>query len=122
MVKQETIRKGSKVFFADTVDEPVTVFDNVDGEISVFLKKMITTSPEELYPVPISEEILIRSGFFKTDDFVFEHPVDKIEVEIDEKGVAHMHLHDFEKVLQIHALHELQHAYWVFTKKELTFN
>jgi hypothetical protein len=39
MVKKETIRKGSKVYFSDTKDEPVTVWDNDNGLISVNLEK-----------------------------------------------------------------------------------
>src|SRR5215210_5920172 len=121
MVKQETIRKGSKVYFSDTKDEPVTVLDNVDGVISVKLGKIVVTDPSELFPVPLTPAIIARCAFIKTDEFVFEHPEDDIELEYDYQGITHMHIHKSNKTLQLTALHELQHAYWVFTNKELLF-
>lgn len=121
MVKQDIIRKGSKVFFSDTRGEPVTVFDNVNGDIFVKLKKMVNTHPEELYPVPLSPEIIQRCGFFKTDEFVFEHPTEKIELEIDHHGVTNMHVHMHQKVIQVVSLHELQHYFRLYTNKELSF-
>jgi uncharacterized protein YdeI (BOF family) len=121
MVQQDYIRKGSKVFFSDTKEEPVTVFDNVDGEISVKLSKMVTAYSDDLYPVPLSPEIIKRCGFFKTDEYVFEHPSEKIELEIDYKGVTHMHIHTHQKVLELKALHELQYAFWTYTNSEIIF-
>jgi hypothetical protein len=121
MVQQDIIRKGSKVFFSDTRNEPVTVYDNNNGEISVKLGRMINTHSSELYPVPLSPEIICRCGFFKTDRFVFEHPKEKIELEIDHKGVTHMHIHTHEKVIELHSLHELQHVFWKYTNTELAF-
>ncbi len=78
MVMQETIRKGSKVYFADTRYEPVTVVANENGEISIRIKKIIKATADKLFPVPLNENTIIRSGFFKTDAFVFEHPVERI--------------------------------------------
>ena len=121
MVKPETIRKGSKVYFSDTIDEPVTVFDNVNGEISVLLSKLIMTPAEELFPVPLTPQFIQRAGFIKTDDYVFEHPTDGIELEYDYQGVTHMHVRKSDIILQLTTLHELQYAYWLYTKKELNF-
>jgi len=121
MVKQETIRKGSKVFFADTKDEPVTVLDNTNGKISVKLGKIVTADASELYPVPLTPEFIVRCSFIKTDQYVFEHPEERIELEYDHKGVTHMRIDRSETALQLTALHELQHAYWVITNKELAF-
>lgn len=121
MVKQETIRKGSKVYFSDTKDEPVTVLDNVNGVISVKLGKLITADASELFPVPLTPALITRCSFIKTDEFVFERPEDDIELEYDYQGVTHMHIHKSNTTLQLTALHELQHAYWVFTSKELMF-
>lgn len=121
MVKQESIRKGSKVFFADTKDEPVTVLDNINGRISVQLGKLVTTDAEELFPVPLTPELIQRCSFIKTDQYTFERPEDDIELEYDHNGVTHMHIHKSNKTLQLTALHELQHAYWVYTNKELVF-
>lgn len=122
MVNQETIRKGSKVFFADTKDEPVTVLENSNGEISVQLGKIIITHASELYPVPLTPEMIVRCSFIRTDDYVFEHPQDEIELEYDHKGVTHMRVNKSDTVLQLTSLHELQHAYWVITNKELPFS
>lgn len=121
MVKQETIRKGSKVYFSDTKDEPVTVLDNVNGMISVKLGKIITANAAELFPVPLTPAVIARCSFIKTDEFVFEDPEDNIELEYDYKGITHMHVHKSNTTLHLTALHELQHAYWVFTNKELLF-
>ena len=121
MVKQETIRKGSKVFLSDTLHEPVTVLDNVNGEISLKLKKIIKTHPDELFPVPLTPDNIVRCGFFKTDTYVFEHPVEKIELEIDHEGVTHMYVHTHKTKVTLHAVHELQHAFWTYTAKELTY-
>lgn len=121
MVKQETIRKGSKVYFSDTLNEPVTVWDNDNGLISVKLGKIVTADPSELFPVPLTPEIISRCSFIKTDEFVFEHPEDDIELDYDYQGVTHMHIHKSNTTLQLTALHELQHAYWLFTHKELFF-
>ena len=122
MVKQDTIRKGSKVFFADTKDEPVTVLDNTNGKILVKLGKIITTDASELYPVPLTPEMIKRCAFIKTDDYVFEHSEDGIELEYDHEGVTHMRVNRSNTALQLTALHELQHAYWVITNKELAFS
>lgn len=122
MIKPETIRKGSKVFFADTKDEPVTVLDHTNGKISVQLGNIVTTDASELYPVPLTPEMIMRCSFIKTDEFVFEHPEDQIELEYDYQGVTHMRVNRSETALQLTALHELQHAYWVITNKELVFN
>jgi hypothetical protein len=121
MVAPETIRKGSKVYFADTQYEPVTVFDNVNGEISVQLKQLVKTSPEELYPVPLNPDIICRSGFFKTDEYVFEHPVEKVEVELDHRGVCIMRIRSDETSVEVTSLHELQHTFWKYTNKDLDF-
>lgn len=121
MVKQETIRKGSKVYFSDTKDEPVTVLDNVNGMISVKLGKIITADASELFPVPLTPALIRRCPFIKTDEFVYEHAEDDIELEYDYQGITHMHIHKSNTTLQLTALHELQHAYWVFTNKELLF-
>jgi hypothetical protein len=121
MVKPESIRRGSKVFFADTKDEPVTVLDNINGKISVQLSKLIITYAEDLFPVPLTPEIILRCPFIKTDDFLFEHKEDHIELEYDHDGVTHMHIHQSNTSLQFTALHELQHAYWMLTNKELGF-
>lgn len=121
MVNQETIRKGSKVFFADTKDEPVTVVDNRNGKISVQIGKIVTTDASELFPVPLTPEMIIRCSFLKTDEFVFEHPEGEIELEYDHKGVTHMRVNRSNTSLQLTSLHELQHAYWVITNKELPF-
>ncbi len=121
MVKQETIRKGSKVFFADTKDEPVTVLDNTNGKISVKLEKIVTADASELYPVPLTPVMILRCSFIKTDQFVFEHPEDQIELEYDYNGVTHMRINRSNTTLQFTALHELQHAYWVITNKDLAF-
>ena len=122
MVKPETIRKGSKVFFADTKDEPVTVLDNTNGKISVQLGRIVTTDASELFPVPLTPEMISRCSFIKTDQYVFEHPEDQIELEYDYQGVTHMRVNRSDVALQLTALHELQHAYWVITNKELTYN
>ncbi|WP_018616987.1 hypothetical protein [Segetibacter koreensis] len=122
MVKPETIRKGSKVFFADTKDEPVTVLDNTNGKISVQLGKIVTTDASELFPVPLTPEMISRCSFIKTDQYVFEHPEDQIELEYDYQGVTHMRVNRSDVALQLTALHELQHAYWVITNKELAYN
>jgi len=121
MVKQESIRKGSKVFFADTKDEPVTVLDNLNGRISVQLSKLVTTYAEDLFPVPLTPQLIQRCSFIKTDEYVFEHPEDDIELEYDYNGITHMHIHQSNTSLQLTALHELQHAYWAVTDKELAF-
>lgn len=121
MVKTESIRKGSKVFFADTKNEPVTVLDNIDGKISVQLGNLVTTYADDLFPVPLTPELILRCGFIKTDDFCFEHPKDDIELEYDHNGITHMHIHKSNTTLQLTALHELQHTYWIFTNKELVF-
>ncbi len=121
MIKQETIRKGSKVFFADTKDEPVTVLNNTDGKISVQLGKIVTADSSELFPVPLTPDMIIRCSFIKTDELVFEHAEDEIELEYDYQGVTHMRVNRSDTALQLTALHELQHAYWVITNKELYF-
>jgi len=121
MVKTESIRKGSKVYFADTKGEPVTVLDNINGKISVQLSKLITTYAEDLFPVPLTPQLILRGPFIKTDEFIFENPEDDIELEYDYKGITHMHIHKSKTTLQLTALHELQHAYWVLTNKELAF-
>src|ERR687889_833553 len=110
MVKQETIRKGSKVFFADTKDEPVTVLDNINGKILVKTDKIISTNASELFPVPLTPEMIIRCSFIKTDEFVFEKPEDHIELEYDHNGVTHMRINRSDTVLHLTSLHELQHA------------
>ncbi len=121
MVQPEIIRKGSKVFLADTINEPVTVLDNVNGEISLKLNRVVKTHPEELYPVPLTADNIVRCGFFKTDAFVFEHPVEKIELEIDHTGLTHMYVHNHKTTVDIKSLHELQHAFWFYTSKELSY-
>lgn len=121
MVKQESIRKGSKVYFADTVGEPVTVLDNIDGKISVQLNKLIIAYAEDLFPVPLTPQMILRCPFIKTDEFLFENPEDDIELEYDYNGMTKMHIHKSKTTLQLTALHELQHAYWALTDKELVF-
>lgn len=122
MVNPETIRKGSKVFFADTRGEPVTVLDNVNGKISVQAGKVVVADASELFPVPLTPEMIVRCSFIKIDDFMFEHPEDRIELEYDYKGITNMRVNKSDTVLQITSLHELQHAYWVITNKDLPFN
>lgn len=121
MVDLKTIRKGSKVYFSDTRDEPVTVNENIDGQISVKLQRLVFTNADALFPVPLTPALIMRCGFIKTDEFVFEYPGEDIELEYDYQGVTHMHLHKNQTTLQLTALHELQHAFWVYTDKELIF-
>ena len=122
MVNKETIRKGSKVFFADTKDEPVTVLDNTNGKILVQVGKIVSADASELYPVPLTPEMISRCRFIRTDDYVFEHPEDQIELEYDYQGITHMKVNRSDTTLQLTSVHELQHAYWVITNKELPFS
>ncbi len=121
MVEAKIIRKGSQVFLFDTLKEPITVLDNVNGEITLKLKRAIKTSANELYPVPLTNENILRCGFFKTDSFVYEHPVEKVELEIDHAGITHMYFHNLKTTVTLQALHELQHAFWIYTAKELSY-
>ena len=121
MVEAKIIRKGSQVFLFDTLKEPITVLDNVNGEITLKLKRAIKTSANELYPVPLTNENILRCGFFKTDSFVYEHPVEKVELEIDYEGITHMTVHNLKITISLKYLHELQHAFWVYTAKDLNY-
>ena len=121
MVEAKIIRKGSQVFLFDTLKEPITVLDNVNGEITLKLKRAIKTSANELYPVPLTNENILRCGFFKTDSYVYEHPVEKIELEIDYEGITHMTVHNLKITISLKYLHELQHAFWVYTAKDLNY-
>ena len=121
MVMQETIRTGSKVFFADTMFEPVTVLANENGDISIMVKNLVKATPEDLFPVPLNEDTITRCGFFKTDTYVFEHPVERIELEIDHDSIVCMHVHNHQTTVKLSSLHELQHAFWTYTNKELEF-
>lgn len=121
MVNPETIRKGSKVYFSDTKDEPVTVINNLNGEISILVGKVIHTHAEDLYPVPLIPALINRCGFVKTDQFVFEHPRHDIELEYDYNGVTHINFHKKNKTVEITSLHELQYEFWKFTNEELLF-
>ncbi len=121
MVEAKIIRKGSQVFLFDTLKEPITVLDNVNGEITLKLKRAIKTSANELYPVPLTNENILRCGFFKTDSYVYEHPVEKVELEIDYEGITHMTVHNLKITISLKYLHELQHAFWVYTAKDLNY-
>lgn len=123
MVKPETIRKGSKVYFYDTRDEPVTVLDkdSVNGDILVKLNKIVRVHADELFPVPLTPELIMRSGFIKTDQFSFEHPQEDIHLDYDHNGVTHMHVRKNGTFLQMTSLHELQYAFWTYTNKDLVF-
>lgn len=121
MVKADIIRKGSKVFLSDTLREPITVEDNVDGEITLKLKQPVKASASELYPVPLTDENIVRCGFYKTDKFSYEHPQEKIELEIDHTGLTNMYVHKHKEKISLSAVHELQHAFWIYTSKELQF-
>ena len=82
----------------------------------------MSADASELYPVPLTPEMIARCTFIKTDDYIFEHPEDKIELEYDHKGVTHMRVNRNDTTLELTSLHELQHAYWVITNKELPFS
>ncbi len=121
MIKPETIRKGSKVFLSDTLKEPVTVLDNINGEILLQAKKVMKVTLSELFPVPLTPDQIVRCGFFKTDDYIYEHPAEKIELEIDPDGVINMNVHEQKITISMQAVHELQHAFWTYTAKELDY-
>ena len=121
MVEAKIIRKGSQVFLYDTLNEPITVLDNVNGEITLKLKRAVKTNADELFPVPLTDENIIKCGFFKTDSYVYEHPVERVELEIDHAGITHMYVHNHKTTVSLKALHELQHAFWLYTSKELNY-
>lgn len=121
MVRAETIRKGSKVFMADSLREPLTVEDNINGEIILKLNKIVKANANDLYPVPLTEENIVRCGFYKTDAYSFEHPIEKVELEIDHTGITNMYVHTHKTKVALKAVHELQHAFWTYTNKEINF-
>lgn len=80
----------------------------------------ILVDVENLEPVPITEELLTKCGFDEPCDGVYEHGFGKFEVtkEGDEWWVSWHGGCDYWFAIKY--LHQLQNAYQLVTKEELT--
>lgn len=105
--------------------EDLVVFD--DGDI------VSEADPEEIFPIPLTEEILFRCGFSKdgykpghigidfksgsmTFDFVLEEP--GFMGEWDKHYTFELPKHRF---VNVEHLHQLQNIFFAITKKELEY-
>lgn len=100
----------------------MTVHAALDGEVAIELDELVKTDAANLYPVPLTDEVIVRCGFIKTDAFVYEHSSRKVELELDQKGLAQVTFHDHKKKIPVRSLHELQHYFWFYTNAELIYS
>ena len=82
-----------------------------------------------LEPIPLTEEILLKCGFGKSDEhemghnynesfgFYYDYHFKRFRLECDD-GIKH----GAEMDISIHFLHQLQNLYFALTNEELTVN
>lgn len=77
----------------------------------------ILTNTYEVRPIPLSEEILLKCGFDRSEYNDYRHPVLIGTLTLYE-GVAELHISDLYSVWA-NNLHQLQNLYYALTGKEL---
>lgn len=88
-----------------------TIFDN-----SIFLDGAIDLMQEDIFGIPITEELLEKCGFEHKEDCIW----------IKERVVFHFFPGDMyifflcQRIENVEFLHELQNAYYMLTKKYLS--
>ena len=82
---------------------------------------------EDIKPIPLTEEVLLRCGFEITDYRIELHPIQLIEL-VENKGyLFEFHLtreskQGSEYFTVIKCLHQLQNLYYSLCNEELTYN
>lgn len=74
-------------------------------------------NPSGFKPIPLTEEILLKCGFERTEYNDYRHPVLIGTLTLYE-GVAELHLSDMYSVWADN-LHQLQNLYFILTQEEL---
>lgn len=103
MIKPQELRSGNTVY-------------NIDGE--VYTADFITIRMAQNYdPIPLTEDILTRSGF-KKDDALWVHP-DFMLIEVEGKYYQFAHV---QSGIEIQHVHQLENRVYSMTGKELEVN
>jgi hypothetical protein len=93
-------------------------FDN-KARVTLWCNGLIDATIDEIEPIPITEELLLKCGFDEPCDVVYEHNYGEFEVtkEQEKWWVTWNGGADFW--FEIKHLHQLQNAYYLATGKEL---
>lgn len=87
-------------------------------------KDFMSDNLKNFEPVELTDEVLLKCGFKKVDDYEFYFPTDTISFtyNIANKYISinDYNIQDFE--LKVKYLHQLQNLYWCLTGKELEIN
>lgn len=123
-MKLNELRIGSKVYYNGTHKEEGTVTgvtEYLDGSCLVNLNGRANGlyKIEELSPIPITEEILLKCGFFKEEDRSYRWYLGEyFTYDLDDGGFKYEGA--WIRPL-IKYLHELQNLYFALTQTELEF-
>lgn len=121
MIDVKELRIGDYVYlFRSTTPSKITdigyseIEDNRYEAGGISSESVFRTYVENLNPIPITEELLLKCGFEKHqwgDTTSFYHPLIELNAHFCLKGV------DYN--IPVKSLHQLQNIYFVLTGKEL---
>jgi len=121
MIQSNELRQGNKIMF---LNEVVT-FENIsqfrdDGVFWINVdEKYFSGKSIHFKPIPLTEEWLIRFGFFKHNNaYVLEKPTENI-MDFKFSIWDDFTYNSSEFPIEIKHVHTLQNLYWVLCGKEL---
>lgn len=123
MIKANELMLGN---FVDTPDGTVKITAISYEKVAVIRKTekgnfaVYSESLDDIKPIPLSEDILLKCGFEKRDYNEFRH-VELIGTLTLYDGVCEIHLGDLYSAW-IESIHKLQNIYYALTSEELEVN
>jgi hypothetical protein len=119
MIKANDLRVGNKVYYNTGESIEVHLIDSVDIKLAEQYKLLFNANHS---PIPLTEEWLIKMGFYKDEDISYRYYFDFgwaviLAYDLDDNCVRIGDSWDFAKATYVHQLQNLTYA---LTNEELT--
>ncbi|TYP89439.1 hypothetical protein BC792_12740 [Sphingobacterium allocomposti] len=123
MIQATELRLGNYVNLNDGSEhDKIRQISGIEHKIVYTLIKgcrfaQVHQSFDRIYPIPLTEEIIIKCGFERSEYNDYRHPILFGTLTLYE-GVAELHISDMYSVW-VNNLHQLQNLYFALTGEEL---
>jgi len=115
MIQPEELRLGNYVLSKET-QQPQRITGITTENPFIDAITFDYTDYEDIDPIPVTEEILLKCGFEKKDAFWFTKDIIKIETTLSRGRFK------YAGFVSVKHLHQLQNLYFALTGQELEIN
>jgi len=119
-MEAKELRVGNYVLETNIVNYDDCNSDYYPDEILIVGKHLFTYEHEDIKPIPLTEEWLLKFGFELGENFYIKN---NVSVEIDELYLWDVFLNNGTKETHLRSIkyiHQLQNLYFALTNEELT--